>query len=326
MTATTNRPLRVLTWHVHGNYLHYLSWAPHTFYLPTKAGRPEGFGGRRGTLPWRDNLVEIKAEDVRHTEFDLVLYQSRRNWETDRFEILSDEQRALPSVYLEHDPPRGTPTDTQHPCDDPRTLVVHCTHFNELMWDNHGVPTRVIDHGVVVPDDAAYTGELERGIAVVNDIATRGRRLGKDVFERVRAEVPIDLAGMGSLTVGGIGEVEHGDLPYVETKYRFFFNPIRYTSLGLSVLEAMTLGMPVLGLATTEMVSAVRNGVNGYVETDVGKLIGHMKRLLSDPAEARALGEAGREIATERFGIERFARDWDDVLTEAAARKAVVSA
>jgi len=40
---------------------------------------------------------------------------------------------------------------------------------------------------------------------------------------------------------------------------RFFFNPIRYTSLGLAVCEAMMVGMPIIGLATTEMATTVQN-------------------------------------------------------------------
>lgn len=39
-------------------------------------------------------------------------------------------------------------------------------------------------------------------------------------------------------------------------RYRFLFNPIRYTSLGLAVIEAMMIGMPVVALGTTDMVSA----------------------------------------------------------------------
>ncbi len=37
------RPLRILTWHVHGSYLYYLVQSPHRFFLPVKPGRPEGY-------------------------------------------------------------------------------------------------------------------------------------------------------------------------------------------------------------------------------------------------------------------------------------------
>jgi glycosyltransferase involved in cell wall biosynthesis len=149
---------------------------------------------------------------------------------------------------------------------------------------------------------------------VINHLARRGRRLGIDVFEQARAEVPLDLVGMGSDELDGLGELPHDRLPEQVARYRFFFNPIRYTSLGLAVLEAMMIGVPIVGLATTEMVTAVENGVSGYVDTDLGRLVDRMRALLADPAEARRLGEGARRVARERFGIERFAADWDAAL------------
>ena len=44
-------------------------------------------------------------------DLDCILFQSRRNYLEDQ-EILSPEQRRLPRIYVEHDPPRETPTDT----------------------------------------------------------------------------------------------------------------------------------------------------------------------------------------------------------------------
>jgi glycosyltransferase involved in cell wall biosynthesis len=98
-------------------------------------------------------------------------------------------------------------------------------------------------------------------------------------------------------------------------RYRFFFNPIRYTSLGLSVCEAMMTGLPIVGLATTEMVTAVENGKTGYVETDIDKLIERMRRLIDDHAHARELSVNARDYANQRFGITRFAGDWHRVVT-----------
>ena len=314
--SRTTRRKRVLTWHVHGNYLYYLTHATHDFYLPVKPGLPEGYGGRSGSLPWGENVFEIDADDVKNRPFDVILYQSHRNYLEDRLQILSPEQLKLPQVYLEHDPPLEHPTDTHHPVDDPNMLIVHVTHYNRLMWDNNRTPTTVIEHGVVVPEDVHYSGELEKGISVVNNIARRGRRTGPDIFEYARQHVPLDLVGMNASDVGGLGEVPYDQLTRVEAHYRFFFNPIRYTSLGLSVLEAMMVGMPILGLATTEMPVTILNGVTGYIDTNLDRLIERMRDLIAQPEEARKMSENARAYALEHHNIQRFIQDWDRVFNQ----------
>lgn len=310
------RPLRVLTWHVHGSYLHYLTQTPHNFFLPVDAARSEGHGGRSASFVWGDNVHDVPVEQLGAAEFDVVLYQSHRNWQVDRL-ALTAAQRRLPAVYLEHDPPRDSPTDTRHPVDDPAVTIVHVTHFNALMWDCGANPTAVIDHGVI-DHGLLYTGELERGLVVVNGLARRGRRLGADVFARARAAVPLDLVGMFAEEAGGIGEVPLAELPRFAARYRFFFHPIRYTSLGLALIEAMMLGMPIVGLATTELPTIIRDGENGFIATDERTLVAAMGTLLADPARARAMGEAARETALARFGIARFAADWDRLLRAVA--------
>ncbi|KAB8315968.1 glycosyltransferase [Tolypothrix campylonemoides VB511288] len=305
------KPLRILTWHIHGSYLHYLTQSHHHFYLPVKPERPEGYGGRLGGFPWSDNVHDVSAQEVRNLQFDCILFQSRKNYLEDQYEILSESQRRLPRIYLEHDPPREHPTDTQHIVDDPDVLLVHVTHFNQLMWNSGRTPTRVIEHGVMIPDDVRYTGELERGLVVVNGLRSRGRRLGVDVFERVRQEIPLDLVGMGAEKLDGLGEIPHHQLPAFASRYRFFFNPIRYTSLGLAVCEAMMVGLPIIGLATTEMVTVVEKGVSGYVDTDINKLIDKMHQLLNSQTHAQKLSQGAIATAQKRFNIQRFSQDWD---------------
>lgn len=313
---------RVLTWHVHGAYLYYLSQAGCDFLLPVREDGGHGYGGRAGNHPWGDNVIEVPAQEVRNEQIDVVLCQSRRNWTHDRFELLSERQLDTPHIYIEHDPPREHPTDTRHPVDDPDVLLVHVTHFNDLMWDSGRTPTRVIEHGVKVPDEVRYSGELERGLVVINQLATRGRRLGADIFEEARRELPLDLVGIDAQEQpGGLGEVPHDRLPAFSARYRFLFNPIRYTSLGLAVCEAMAVGLPIVGLATTEMATTVINGVNGYVDTDRRALRDRMAELLADRELAARLGAGARETALERFGIDRFARDWESTLREVASSR-----
>jgi len=320
------RRLRILTWHIHGSYLYYLAHLPHDFILPVAPGGAEGYAGRTASFPWPSNVYEVPKAQIKDTALDGIIFQSKRHYLHDQYEILSERQLRLPRIYLEHDPPRGHPTDTLHPVQDENILLVHCTHFNRLMWDNGITPSTVIEHGVTIPLGARYTGRLPRGIVVVNNLKSRGRRLGADIYAQLRTEVPLDLIGMGSSEVeGGLGEVPPREVPAFIGEYRLFFNPIRYTSLGLAILEAMMVGLPIIGLKTTELASVIENGVSGYLALNPRELVDPMLALLSHPEEARRLGEAARQVARTRYGIDRFVKDWCAVLADALGGRSMSS-
>jgi glycosyltransferase involved in cell wall biosynthesis len=304
------RRLRILTWHVHGNYLYYLSRVPHDWYLVTDDARTPGHSGRSGTLPWGDNVHEAHVDAIARMQFDAVLFQSKTAYLEEQFHLLTAAQQRLPRLYLEHDPPQEHPTNTRHWVNDRDVLLVHVTPFNALMWDCGDTPTQVIEHGVRLLRPARYSGELESGIVVVNNIAARGRRLGADVHAQAAAAVPLVLVGMGAELAGGLGEVPNHELPGFMARHRYFFNPIRYTSLGLALVEAMMVGLPVVGLATTELATVIRNGDNGFVDTRIDRLVDAMQVLRRDRAYAQRLGEAARRTAEERFSIDRFIGDW----------------
>jgi hypothetical protein len=310
------RPLHILTWNTHGSYLYYLTQAPHHFHILSRPGRPPGYGGRAPGMRWGPNVHDMPASEVRHMHFDCIIFQDDPQYEKDQYELLDAGQRALPRIYIEHDPPRAHPTDMPHPVDDPNVVLVHVSHFNRLMWGGGRSPVRVIEHGVLVPPHVRYDGSLERGLVVINHLASRGRRLGGDIFAHTAAQVPLDLAGMGAEELGGLGEIAHERLPAFSARYRFLFNPIRYTSMGLAVIEAMMVGLPVVALATTEMASVIRHGDTGFADTNPERLVACMQQLLRDPGLAREVGERGRKYAGERFGIGRFAADWDALLRE----------
>lgn len=314
------KKVKLLTWHIHGSYLYYLSQGDFEIYLPTHDKKTEGYIGRGSTFPFGKDVIEVPAGEVKDIKLDCILFQTPANYTKDQFDILSAKQRQLPKIYLEHDPPQDVPTDTRHVVNDPNVTLVHVTHFNNLMWDCGETPTRVIDHGVIAPA-ADYTGKFEKGIVVINNLKERGRRLGLDVFLEVRKHVPLDLIGMDTKKIGGLGEILHPDLPDFIKDYRFMFNPIRYTSLGLAVIEAMMVGLPVAGLATTEMVTVIRDGHSGILHTNVDHLISGMRKLLEDKDLARRLGNEGKQIATQRFNIERFTTDWYNLFIELVREK-----
>ncbi len=301
--------MKIFTWHIHGSYLWFLSQGDYEIYIPvTEARTSEGYYGRGNTFPFGPNVIEIPVDEVRHMDFDCIIFQTRQNYLYDQHEILSEMQRSIPRIYLEHNTPERHPTNTRHIMQDPSVTMVHVTFFNQLMWDNGDVPTKVIEHGVI-NHQVEYSGELERGIVVINNLPLRGRMLGLDVFLEVRKHVPLDLVGMGTGDLG-LGEVLHPELPKFISRYRFFFNPIRWTSMGLAICEAMTGGVPIVGLATTELSSVIVNERSGYIHTDPAYLVTQMKGLLADKEKARRLGAEGRKIALDRYSIDRFTGQW----------------
>jgi Glycosyl transferases group 1 len=307
--------LKILIWHIHGSYLNTLARIDHDWYLPVKPGRPEGYGGRGATFDLPESMREVPAEEVCHLDLDLIIYQTPKNYFEDQYEILSAEQRQVPKIYLEHNTPRAHPTDTRHPIDDPDVLLVHVTHYNRLMWDNGRTPTMVIEHSIAIDPSVRYRGQLERGITMINGMQKRPRIAGYDIFQHVREILPLDAVGMQTEELGGLGDVPYRHLHQRIADYRFLFSPIRYTSLPLAVIEAMTIGMPVVALATTELPTVIENGKSGYVSCNTDELIAHMHYLLAHPAEASRLGEYARKVAQERFGLERFIRDWNTAFT-----------
>ncbi|TDB71461.1 glycosyltransferase, partial [Micromonospora sp. KC723] len=86
-------------------------------------------------------------------------------------------------------------------------------------------------------------------------------------------------------------------------------------SLGLSLIEAMHIGMPIIALATTEAVDAVPPDA-GVISTRMDVLVDAARWLVADRDAASRLGARAQEVAKERFGLDRFLADWDRILEE----------
>ncbi len=195
------------------------------------------------------------------------------------------------------------------------------THFNALFWDCGSTATRVIEHGIVDPG-YRYTGELVRAAVTVNEPLRRGRVTGTDLLAPLSTVVPLDVFGMG---VGGAAarievfeNLPQDRLHTQMARRRTYLHPFRWTSLGLSLLEAMHLGMPVVALATTEAPDAVPREA-GVVSNRPDVLAAALRRLSADAEEATVLGKAAREAALARYGLGRFLSQWDELLMEVSS-------
>jgi hypothetical protein len=315
----------VLLWHVHGSWTTAFVQGSHEYLVPVLPDRGPDGRGRARTWDWPASVAEVTSEEAAATPVDVVVLQRPRELEHLAEEWLGGRRpgRDVPAVYVEHNAPQGRIGEMRHvAADRPDLLIAHVTHFNALFWDCGTTPATVVEHGVVDPG-YRYTGELRRSAVVINEARRRGRVTGTDLLERLEAAAPIDLFGMDAANVPArvhaIDDVPQARLHDELARRRVYLHPIRWTSLGLSLIEAMHLGMPVVALATTEAPDAVPAGT-GVISTRVERLGEAVREFMSDPELARETGRAARAAALERYGLERFLGRWDEVLEEVANR------
>jgi glycosyltransferase involved in cell wall biosynthesis len=313
--------VRVLLWHVHGSWTTAFVQGKHTYFVPVTQDRGPWGRGRADTYPWPDTVVEVTPEQLSTLDIDLVVLQRPEECDLAARWLGRRPGRDVPAVYVEHNTPKGDVPNTRHPMADRDELtLVHVTHFNALMWHNGATRFTVIEHGIPDPGPL-YTGELERFGVAINEPVRRWRVTGTDLLPRFAAVAPLDVYGIGTASLAEQVPVTAYDDPPQAWMHaqlaarRAYLHPMRWTSLGLSLLEAMSLGMPVVALATTEAIEAVPADA-GVLSTNVDVLVDAARWLIDEPADAKRLGERARTVAQARYGLDRFLSDWDRLLME----------
>ncbi|HET7329068.1 MAG TPA: glycosyltransferase [Nocardioidaceae bacterium] len=321
--------LRVLLWHVHGSWTTAFVQGRHEYVLPVTEDRGPDGRGRARTWDWPTSVLEMSPEHLGREAFDVVLLQRPHEIELAAQWLGRRPGVDVPAVFCEHNTPGGQAGVTRHPlADQPDIPIMHVTHFNRLFWDCGSARTAVIEHGIVDPGHR-YTGERPHAAVVVNDPVRRGRVVGTDMIPQIARAAPVDVFGMNvdslpamlALPEGRIAaheDVSQQTLHDQLAQRSVYVHTPRWTSLGLSLLEAMLLGMPVVGLDTTESSRAVPADA-GVLTNDPEELVRAVRRFVANPDAARIAGTAGRAAALARYGLGRFLADWDDVLADAAA-------
>jgi glycosyltransferase involved in cell wall biosynthesis len=315
---------RILLWHVHGSWTTGFVQGPHTYLVPVLPDRGPDGRGRARTWDWPDSVHEVTPDELRDTDVDLIILQRPEDERLAAEWLGRRPGRDLPAIWLEHNAPQGRINDLRHPAADRSDLtVVHVTHTNDLFWDCGSTRTRVIEHGVVDPGPR-YTGELARAAVVVNEPARRSRVVGTDLLDRFAEAIPIDLFGMGTADLardhgfGGAEDLPQDALHTEVARRRVYLHPIRWTSLGLALIEAMHLAMPIVALATTEAPDAVPPEA-GLVTNRLDAAQRALREFIHDPDAARDAGAHARKVALDRYGLDRFLSDWNQLIDEVAS-------
>jgi glycosyltransferase involved in cell wall biosynthesis len=167
-----------------------------------------------------------------------------------------------------------------------------------------------------------YVGRVERasrwkGLHVLVESLVRLRELVPDVRLEVvgdgddveHLQAFAQRLGVDDL-VDWAGPVAHGDLPdhYRRAGVTVLPSLTESESFGMTLVEAMASGCPVVGSAVGGIPFVVRDGVDGLLvpPRNSRALADAIGTVLSDPALAASLGAAGRQAAVTRWSWDRL--------------------
>ena len=108
------------------------------------------------------------------------------------------------------------------------------------------------------------------------------------------------------------------DVPEVLRAFDLLVQPSLWEGFGLTLVEAMAVGTPVVASRVGGVPEAVVDGVTGLLVPpgDAQSLASACAALLRDPGRASQMGRAGIERARAEFGIERLVREIEDLYRE----------
>lgn len=103
-------------------------------------------------------------------------------------------------------------------------------------------------------------------------------------------------------------------------KFNVYINSSITENLPLSVLEAMSTGLPVLGSVNDGTIQIISNGENGFLCETPEDMAERMVWLLQHPVEFEKMSVKSREIAQNQFSTEQyisnFQRTFDEILSK----------
>lgn len=183
--------------------------------------------------------------------------------------------------------------------------------------------TKMIDDGIV---DFVYVGRLSYD---------KGVHLLLAAFQEYHAENPktrLTLIGDGMLkhqingcvddgSISWLGAIEHDDIPAVLQRMDAFVIPQNIGGLGLSVLEAMGCGLPVITTAIGETIKLLGKDEGILVEPDnVEAIVEAMRILAGDKKLRQRMGMRCRKKVEEKYSWQSQIGQIEEVYRKAIER------
>jgi len=182
-------------------------------------------------------------------------------------------------------------------------------------WADSGLPGRygIGVFGRVRPDKGSdvFVDAMIAALPHLPDATAVIAGLAQPQHQAYQDELKQRIAAAGlSERIVFLGEVPAGEVHRWYQRCLLCVACPRYEPFGLTPFEAAATGCALVCSRTGAFEELVQPGVNGYlVDTgDAAGLADAVRRVMADPEQARAMGEAARQRVTQHFSLAQEAR------------------
>lgn len=320
INAPIDRKLNILCANNHEAYSFNLAKTGHNFYF---LQHPRFHQWDQKESPYPNNCIPLTGNDFQEQikndiEFDLVLSQNR----IEHYPIMAQIAQKLgcPLVSMEHTLPWPDWPDevTEQQGKLLANVDIFVSSFSVEAWKRQLDDPRIhiIHHGIDTEFYDEWVGGDKKVMTAVWDYANRNKICGFDLYRQVTEGLATNPWGH----TPGLS-VMANNKEHLREQYRnasVFLNTTIWSSCPFSLLEAMSVGCPIVTTATTMMPEFIEDGVNGFISNDPITIRERLVQLIKDPELGAKIGEAGRQTVLDMFGIEKFVANWNKALYAAA--------
>tara|TARA_B100000287_G_scaffold2359_1_gene2317 strand:- start:476 stop:1498 length:1023 start_codon:yes stop_codon:yes gene_type:complete len=314
-TLTTKHKLNILTFCTHERYEQNLCRTGHNFYS-IKHGKT--WNTDFGKIP--QNYEESDVAPW-HVNFDLILCHTS----CERISLAKQLQNLFNVPILRH----------THVLPDIRFDIAgqvegfnaipvdhnsFISNYSMSQWGNYkNNTTSVIEHGVDVDFwDAGENPERDNVLlSVVNQWPDRDWCCGWNLWkETVRFQspeaMPIRVLGDSPGLSRPADSIE--SLRHAYKSSSVFLNTSIHSPVPTVLMEAMASGCAVVSTNNCMIPEIIQHGENGLLADTADELRSSCQYLLDNPSKARELGEAAKKTMQDKFNLQRFVDDWNNLL------------
>ena len=261
----------------------------------------------------RDSIIMIDKipEDVK---FDLVISHSRFGQYPVAQKIA--QKLDIPHIWLEHTTPLKQWLDMPQYLDslvksNMANTKLFISKDSQRKWHFDDTNSIVIEHGV---DTEFFSGYIGGNVVlnVVKDWKNRGEILGYDKWFEIVGDLPYKILGNNP----GLSErtKSREELLKAYQTAGVFLNTTVYSPIPCVVLEAMSVGVPVVSTATCAIPEYIEDGVNGFISNDTEYLKEKVHWCLEHPEEAKAIGQKARQTILDKCNLDRYVKKWEEII------------